>query len=36
MLMGMVNRGAFLGWLSQYPDEAEILVPPLTGLEQGC
>ena len=33
MAMGMVNRGAFLGWLSQYPDEAEILVPPLTGLE---
>eukprot|EP01051_Picozoa_sp_SAG22_P006230 SAG22_NODE_401_length_11080_cov_18.258082_5_plen_553_part_00 len=31
--MGMVNRGAFLGWLSQYPEEAEILIPPLTGLE---
>jgi predicted outer membrane repeat protein len=33
MQMGMVNRGAFLGWLSQYPDESEILLPPLTGLE---
>ena len=31
--MGMVNRGAFLGWLSQYKDEREILMPPLTGLE---
>ena len=35
MKMGMVSRGAFLGWLSQYPDEAEILLPPLTGLEVG-
>lgn len=25
MRQGMVNRGAFLGWLSQYPHEAEIL-----------
>ena len=33
MQMGMVSRGAFLGWLSQYPDESEILLPPLTGLE---
>ena len=33
MEMGMVNRGAFLGWISQYPDECEILLPPLTGLE---
>eukprot|EP01052_Picozoa_sp_SAG31_P017584 SAG31_NODE_1210_length_9377_cov_21.101207_3_plen_1379_part_00 len=33
MEMGMVNRGAFLGWISQYPDEVEILLPPLTGLE---
>ena len=23
----MVNRGACLGWLSQYPDEREILMP---------
>ena len=33
MKMGMVNRGAFLGWLSYYPHEREILIPPLTGLE---
>eukprot|EP01050_Picozoa_sp_SAG11_P019987 SAG11_NODE_3278_length_2557_cov_2.015813_3_plen_430_part_01 len=33
MRMGMVNRGAFLGWISQYPHEAEILIPPLCGLE---
>ena len=33
MEMGMVNRGAFLGWISQYPEECEILLPPLTGLE---
>ena len=33
MQMGIVSRGAFLGWLSQYPDESEILLPPLTGLE---
>jgi hypothetical protein len=33
MKMGMVNRGAFLGWLSQYPHEQEILLPPLSGLE---
>ena len=30
--MGMVDRGAQLDWLSQYPDEKEILLPPLTGL----
>ena len=29
----MVDRGADLRWLSQYPHEAEILFPPLTGLE---
>eukprot|EP01050_Picozoa_sp_SAG11_P015478 SAG11_NODE_2012_length_3924_cov_1.906667_1_plen_272_part_00 len=29
----MVNRGAYLGWLSQCPHEKEILIPPLTGLE---
>jgi hypothetical protein len=33
MRMGLVNRGAFLGWLSQYPEEREILLAPLTGLE---
>ena len=31
--MGMVDRGADLSWLSQYPHEREILFPPLVGLE---
>ena len=31
--MGMVDRGADLSWLSQYPHEKEICFPPLTGLE---
>ena len=30
---GMIDRGADIGWLSQYPHEAEILFAPLTGLE---
>lgn len=30
---GMVDRGANLSWLSQYPFENEILFPPLTCLE---
>ena len=29
----MVNRGADISWLSQYPHEAEILFGPLTGIE---
>lgn len=33
MQMGLVDRGAELVWISQYPHEAEILFPPLTGLE---
>ena len=33
MQMGMIDRGAELGWLSQYPHEAEVLFNPLTGLE---
>ena len=33
MQMGMVDRGADLSWLSQYPHELEVLFPPLTGLE---
>ena len=33
MQMGMVDRGADLTWLSQYPHEAEVLLPPLTGIE---
>lgn len=31
--MGMVDRGAQLDWLSQYPHEKEILLPPLTAIE---
>jgi hypothetical protein len=30
---GMVDRGADVSWLSQYPHEKEILFAPLTGLE---
>ena len=33
MQMGMIDRGADLSWLSQYPHEREVLLPPLTGLE---
>jgi hypothetical protein len=33
MQMGMVDRGADLQWLSQYPHEREVLLPPLTGIE---
>ena len=33
MEMGMVDRGAQLDWLSQYPHERECCFPPLTGLE---
>lgn len=33
MRQGMINRGAFIGWLSQYPKEKEILLPPLLALE---
>jgi hypothetical protein len=32
MDQGMVDRGADIGWLSQYPHESEILFGPLTGL----
>ena len=31
--MGMVDRGADIAWLSQYPEEREILFPPLTAIE---
>lgn len=31
--MGMVDRGADIAWLSQYPHEREILCGPLSGLE---
>ena len=30
---GMVNRGADISWLSQYPHEQEILFAPLSSLE---
>eukprot|EP01052_Picozoa_sp_SAG31_P039678 SAG31_NODE_5553_length_2461_cov_1.270957_3_plen_403_part_01 len=33
MRMGIVNRGACLSWLSQYPHEKEILLPPLLAIE---
>merc|ERR1719428_1079693 len=33
ILQGMVNRGADMSWLSQYPHEKEILFGPLTGIE---
>ena len=33
MQQGMVDRGAEMEWLSQYPHEKEVLFPPLTGLE---
>ena len=31
--MGMVDRGADISWLSQYPHEKETLLPPLIGLQ---
>lgn len=31
--LGQINRGATLNWLSQYPSEDEILIPPLSNLE---
>eukprot|EP00325_Prymnesiales_sp_UTEX-LB-985_P016966 CAMPEP_0174755368 /NCGR_PEP_ID=MMETSP1094-20130205/106211_1 /TAXON_ID=156173 /ORGANISM="Chrysochromulina brevifilum, Strain UTEX LB 985" /LENGTH=715 /DNA_ID=CAMNT_0015961257 /DNA_START=10 /DNA_END=2157 /DNA_ORIENTATION=+ len=33
MQMGMIDRGAELGWVSMYPHEKECLFPPLTGVE---
>eukprot|EP00967_Tisochrysis_lutea_P106449 scaffold163249_cov49-Tisochrysis_lutea.AAC.1 len=33
MQMGMIDRGADLSWLSQYPHEREILFAPLSALE---
>ena len=33
MEMSLSNRGGFIGWLSQYPHEGEILLGPLTALE---
>ena len=31
--MGMVDRGAELSWMSQYPHEEEVLFAPLTGID---
>ena len=31
--MGLVDRGADISWLSQYPREREVLYPPLTAYE---
>ena len=33
MHQGLVDRGASLDWLSQYPHEAEVLWGPLTGMQ---
>ena len=33
IFMGLVDKGAMLDWMSQYPHEAEICFPPLTALE---
>lgn len=33
MQMGMVDRGADLMWVSQYPHERECCLPPLSGLQ---
>ena len=31
--LGQVDRGATLSWISQFPGEAEVLLPPLSNLE---
>eukprot|EP01051_Picozoa_sp_SAG22_P003682 SAG22_NODE_182_length_16036_cov_13.692226_5_plen_1698_part_00 len=31
--MNMMARGAWVSWLSQFPDEREVLWPPLTGMQ---
>ncbi|EOD32716.1 hypothetical protein EMIHUDRAFT_230507 [Emiliania huxleyi CCMP1516] len=33
LVMGMIDRGADVSWLSQYPHEKETLLPPLMGLQ---
>ena len=33
LVMGMIDRGADISWLSQYPHERETLLPPLMGLQ---
>jgi hypothetical protein len=36
MQMGMIDRGAELRWISQYPHERECLFAPLTGESRLC
>jgi hypothetical protein len=36
MQMGMIDRGAELDWISQYPHERECLFAPLTGEPRLC
>ena len=31
--LGQVDRGATLSWISQFPREEEVLLPPLSNLE---
>jgi hypothetical protein len=31
--MSATSRGAFLGWISQYPDEVEFLYSPLCAMQ---
>jgi hypothetical protein len=31
--LGQVDRGATLSWISQFPGEEEVLLPPLSNLE---
>jgi hypothetical protein len=33
MQTGMIDKGADIGWISQYPLERELCFPPLTGLQ---
>ena len=33
MQTGIATRGAPLGWISFYPEEMEVLLPPCTALE---
>ena len=34
--LGQVDRGATLRWISQFPGEDEVLLPPLSNLEVHC
>ena len=33
MRLGAASRGAFIGWLAQFPDQCEVLLPPMCSLE---